>query len=248
MANYAYFDNILQYGLGIGANVQGQLYDLYRVTNKTPSAGVLSGLPLFTNVPISLRKSPKTVIEGESFSLLTDDGIMQLGDILVEQTTPNGYYAVAQLRPLAPTLFVRVEQTATLVRDIPEGGSLAEQPQSGVIFNNNYGGTTAKSSNYAQCVNGIFTFTASASSAAAFPINLTPTQRVKELRHPDLPDQLPNQQYIAYIPYLPGLDKEETDKLVMMDGSGTGYEIVQIYDSLGTGLSGSICIVNEVDV
>jgi hypothetical protein len=250
MPNYASLNNLLQYGQGLGAQIEGQPYNLYRVTNLTPAGGILSGLPLYTNVPVVMRKAAKTVIEGESFSILTMNGMcdnrqMQLGDVLVEQNSvENAYYAVAQMRPLMPTLFVRCEQTCIIQRPIAEGGAFAQMPQSGSIFQSNYGGTTDASSTYVMCTNGVFTYADDEANAASFPIGLTPTQRIKSMRKPDFVNQLPDQQYIAYIPYIPGLGIAEADNLLLSNGQQ--FEIVQMYDSEGTGLSGYICIVNEV--
>lgn len=251
MSRIKQLDQLLQRAKGKAANVYGQSYDLYRLSNQTPATGVLNGVALQYSVPMSLKKAQKTVIEGESFSILVMDGMvdnrnLQLGDLLVEQgyeAATNGVYAVAQIRPLRPTLMVRCEQTANLKRPIPAGGNANQMPTSGASFNSNYGGYTASTIEYATVTNGAYSFVTTG-DVASIPINITPTQRLKEMRQPQLATQLDNQQFLGYVPAFAGLDIRETDYFVLPNGDK--YEVVQIYNPENVGFSGFTMILEQM--
>jgi len=138
MSRLVYWDNLVQYGRGVGANVVGQSYSVYHL-GPTTSGGIETGAPLFgpggtisTNyLQASITKAKRAhVVENTTFELLTFEAIvdnrkLSLGDVLVE----TGYegtgsnYVVAQRRPMRPTVLVRSEQNISISRPTPLGGA-----------------------------------------------------------------------------------------------------------------------------
>lgn len=251
MSRIRQLDQLLQRAKGKAANVYGQTYDQYRLSNQTPNSGILNGLPIASSVAMSLKKAQKTVIEGESFSILTmnamvDNRNLQIGDLLLETgyEANAGVYAVAQIRPLRATLLVRCEQTGYIIRPTPLGGNANQMPPSGASWNQQYGGYAEGSQQYATIQKGTFTF-APSGAMAELAFNLTPTNRIREMRDPKFATQVANQQYLAWIPAYPGLEIRETDYFQLTDDS-LKLKIVQLYQPQNVGFTGYTVIVEEM--
>src|ERR1700738_173915 len=254
MSRLVYWDNLVQYGRGVGANVVGQSYSVYHL-GPTTSGGIETGAPLFgpggtisTNyLQASITKAKRAhVVENTTFELLTFEAIvdnrkLSLGDVLVE----TGYegtgsnYVVAQRRPMRPTVLVRSEQNISISRPTPLGGAAQQQPASGNLFNAAYGGTTKGSEYVLTLTNGLYSFVSSG-SPASIPCGIQPQNKLRSYHGLQFPTNIQREYFVAYLPMLPGVQIWEADVLNLSNADR--YMVMQPYTSSQIGLVGWILI------
>ena len=237
----AKIDTAIQRGRGAAAQVLGQSYAQYRLTNATNNS-VVSGTPVNANFLARIAKAKKQSIENQVFDLQVfsatcDNTTLQFGDILVESgyESDGGQYAVAQKRPTRETLLVRVERNASITRPNPLGGAFTDQPASGSAPARNYVGPTKSSELVLTLTNGSYSFQPSGTFAAV-PFGLQPQNRMRNGHKPDFPTQVPEVHFLGYLPYLPGVQIVEND--VINSDSSDRYVVGMVYQSDDVGFQG----------
>jgi hypothetical protein len=244
-------DAVIQAGRGAAASVLGQTYDVYRRTSGSNNS-VISGTPAISAFQAYKNDPVKSAIENVAFELQVypftcDNSSLQFGDILVETgyKSDGGHYAYAQGRPRELSLFVRCERNVSLSRPTPKGGSAAEQPASGSIVASGYIGVTKASEEILTLTNGTYAFSASG-SLATVPFGLQPQNRMRSLHKPDLPTQVPDVQFVGYLPLLDGVQIIEND--IINSDSSDRYVVAQVYQSDTVGLQGYILLLKKMAV
>jgi hypothetical protein len=245
-------DGAIQAGRGAAATVLGQTYDVYRLTNATNNS-VVSGTPHIAAFQARIRKiTDKKAIENvpfdiQVFEFTCDNRALVPGDILVETgyEGDGGKYAFAQRRPTRESIFVRVERNVSLSRPTPAGGSSAQQPSSGAIKAPGYIGITKATEEILTLTSGVYAFETSG-PIATVPFGLQPQNRIRSPHKPDSPTQVPEVQFVGYLPFMPGIQVIEND--VISSDNSDRYVVVQVYQSDTVGLQGWILILRKMAV
>lgn len=242
-------DFAIQKGRGAVASALGQTYTVYRLTNQ--SGSVISGQPLFPAFPARLRKATKVAIENTSFDLecftaTCDNEAIQKQDVLVENgyESDNGIWVFAQERPTRETIWVRAETLCFISRPYTASGSVAEQPASGVTVQTSWGGTSKPIEKYLILTNGLYSYSATATTGASVPVGIQPLNRVRDGRIPKVPTTQYRTHHLAYVPLLPGEQLNEQDRINAANGDR--YEIMEVHTTDMVGLSGNVCIVEKL--
>ncbi|MDE2099949.1 MAG: hypothetical protein KGL39_22035 [Patescibacteria group bacterium] len=244
-------DEATQIGRGVAAAIQGQPYEVYRRTSAS-NGSVISGTPLYTNYPVYFTgKAKKVEVENTAFDLLVFEGhvdatYLQKMDVFVETGYRNdgGIWIFAQSRPVEPSLFVRAETLAFISRPYTEAGSVAQQPSSGVQVNTGYGGTRIGIEKYLLLENGIYTFSADATTGASIPIGIQPLNRVRDGSIPKVPTKQYRTHHLIYIPMVKGEMLDVQDRINAANGDR--YEIMESHSTAPTGLDGYITICEKL--
>lgn len=244
-------DQIIQVGRGAAASVVGQTYSVYRLTDTT-SNSIFSSDPVLTEFPAKFDKAKTADIENVTFELLVcaltcDNTNLQIGDVLKETgyKADGGQYVLAQTRPLKPSIFVRVERDVAISRPSPAGGNASQQPDSGAQLAPGYLGITKSGEEILTLTNGLYAF-ASSGSVASVPFGLQPQNRVRGEHKPDIPTQVPEVQFVGFLPFLPGVQILEND--IISSDAQDRYVVVQVYQSDDIGLQGYIVILKKMAV
>ena len=249
----AQIDSAIQQGRGAAASVLGQTYNVYRNSPTTSNAIVQFSSQVISGFQARIRRTTaKVAVENAFFDLLVFEAIcnnttLELQDVLVETGYENdgGIYTFAQARPTRETLWVRTELNCSITRPTPEGGAAAQMPASGALAAPGYGGIPKGNEDILTLTNGFYAFAVSGTPASV-QCGLQPLNRVKDGNSLGTPTDLYREHFLAYVPNLPGVLLGELDRLNMptMDR----YEVVLVYSSDLTGLSGNICIVEKLGV
>lgn len=245
-------DEIVQVGRGVAASVLGQTYDVYRLTSSTNNS-IISGSPHISGFPARIRKLvdrkalENAIFELEAFEFTCDNTTLDLGDVLVETgyESDGGQYVFAQRRPTRENVFIRCERNVSLSRPTPKGGSAAQQPVSGSVVASGYIGITKANEEILTLANGNYAFAATG-TLATVPFGLQPQNRVRSMHKPDLPTQVPDVQFVGYLPLMPGVQILEND--IINSDSGDRYVVVQVYQSDTVGLQGYILMLHKMAV
>jgi hypothetical protein len=248
----AYIDGKVQYGKGRAASVLGQTYNLWRLSDKS-NGSVISGKPLFANVPLYLEKTSKSIVENQIFDLIAYEGVidnrrLQKQDIFVETgyETDFGTYIFAQRRPVPPykSIFMRAETYCFITRPYTAAGAVAQQPPSGVLVQPAYGGTTKGIEKYLTLNDGLYTFSEEAVAGASIPCGIQPLNRVRDGSIPNVATKQYRTHHLVYVPLIPGEQLNEQDRINA--SASDRYEIMEVHSTDETGLSGYICIVEKL--
>jgi hypothetical protein len=244
----------VQTGRGAAASVLGQTYDVYRLSETTQTS-IISGTPVLSGFRMYVQRiTSKKDVENQFFDLLLykgtcDNSALQLGDVLVQTGYENdgSIFYFAQARPLKISVFVRVENPSMIQRPFPYGGAAAQQPQApGFIAAPGYGGASQFNRDKLVLVNGSYDWAPADADTeiASVPIGLQLTNRVSPKREPDLPTVIPESRFTAFVPLLPGV--ELTELAVIKALHADNYEVMALYSSEATGLSGYVCIMRKL--
>lgn len=245
-------NSAIQQGRGAAASVLGQTYNVFRL-GATTTNSVVFGTPAISGFQARIRRTTaKVAVENAFFELLVytalcNNAPLELQDVLVETGYQNdgGVYTFAQARPTRETLWVRTELNCAITRPTPEGGAAAQMPASGAILASGYGGIPKANEDILTLTDGFYGFAASGTPASVY-CGLQPLNRVKDGNSLGTPTDLYREHFLCYIPNLPGVLLSELDRInaPTMDR----YEVVLVYSSDLTGLSGNICIVEKLGV
>jgi hypothetical protein len=245
-------DQAIDTGLGVVGAVVGQPYNVYRRTNSTNSS-VISGSPLFTNFPANIRKSSKVAIENQTFDLLVfiancDRRQLQEEDFLVTQgyLSDGGIFYLAQMRPMAETLFVRTETLSFITRPFTDAGAVSQQPEDEfAVVQTGYGATRIGIEKYLVLTSGMYSFSEEATSGASVPVGIQPLNRVRDGQ---LPKNSPTKQYrthhLIFAPNLPGVVLEVQDRINA--NNGDRYEIMEVHSTGQVGFDGNVIIADRL--
>jgi hypothetical protein len=227
-----------------------QQFNVYGLTNATPTTGQLFGDPKLTGVDMSMRRVTKRdAYETQPFDLQTHHGITSIvglsyGDIFVQQpldgfAPDSSRFCFAQQRPLRENLFVIVDRDAT----IKFATSAAEPSSFGVDLGDTDTGRTP-STELVMAWNGSAFYKAAPGAATAFvlPIGIQQTARAGPGRTPGLETSEGMGRFTIYIPPTPGLQLDVTDRIVV---GLERYELLQVLTDAGSGLRGTVAIASR---
>jgi len=226
MSTLGYLDSILASAGGLAASVEGQRYDVRRLSS-TSNVSVLSGRPVIAQfLAIMERVTSKDVIEDEPFSLVIFEGDcdyskLQLGDVLSGSGTnallDGATFVYAQHRPTREALFVRTESVATITRpvDAPARAAVAVLPTTNAgpyIVSDEEAdveeGPTADG-DILTLIAGVYAFQPAGSTPAQVPIGIEPTSRTGQSREDAQPTSSDATRFVGYTPALPIQERDE---------------------------------------
>lgn len=246
-------DGVIQEGRGVAAAVLGQTYNVYRLSD-TSTGSILSGDPLYQSFPARIRKLPSRhkAIEGVIFELVAFESacnnlVLEIGDFLVEEGygSTGSAYVVAEKRPTRETVLMRCETNCAIMHPYSLAGTQAEQPTSGIVWNDDYGGPEQLYDQNIVLQNGLYatdpTYTM---SPATIPCGLAPLNRIRDSKELGLPTEIPSTRFVMYVPLLPGYQISQNDK-IKAENQDT-YLVEQDYTSGDVGISGYILLVARV--
>ena len=255
LSDIADIDEAIQEGRGAAAETLGQAYDVRRLTGST-TGSITAGNPVYTNFPARLRRINKRIaIENATFDLVvmqaTCDGTkLQLQDLLTEvgYGSDGASYCVAQKRLTRETLLVRTEASINITRPMPAGGRAEDQPAQGIIESPGYGGIDKSGEQVLTLKDGLYEFVdcAQDASPAVVPVGIQPLGRVKDGGAIGLPTALYREDFLVYVPILPGEPLNELDRVNF--GSSDRYQIARLFSTDMTGLAGWILMVEKTAV
>lgn len=249
----AEIDGAIQDGRGAAASVLGQGYTVHRL-NDTTNGSISNNTPLYLQFPARLRHTTsKAAIENTSFDILVfqatcDNRKLEIGDLCVQTGYVNdgSVFTVAQKRPTRETLWIRTESACSLSRPKPFSGQAAQNPATRVFPTPGYSGI-AKSSEWFLTLNdGLYSYTSDPNAqVATVYCGLQPTRRIRD-GNIKMPTALYREQFLAWLPMLPGEVLSELDRVRFPNQDA--YEIALIFSTDVTGLAGHICLVERINV
>lgn len=254
-------DEAIDQGLGVVGAVVGQPFDVYRLSDTT-NVGVLENDPIYTSFPINLRRyTLKVAIENTTFELLTyvancDRRQLQLMDLLVTEGYggDSAVFCVAQMRPMAETILVRVESNVSLSAIVPTAGAASQQPSSGNTFISGMDGWSAVWKSGEQILtltDGEYAWsdptTDPPPTPAQIQVGLQPNARIRDGNTLGVPTEQYREQFVIYTPITPGVFLEEVKtRFNFGNASSDRYEIAKYFTSDETGLAGQIAICEKL--
>lgn len=241
----------IQKGRGAAASGLGQTYDVYRLTSAT-SGQIVSGTPVYTGFPAKLTHWKKSDdIENNTlgamiFAATCDNTYLLVGDVLkgYGYGSDGAMYVVADERPLKQTILVRCEQAATITRPTSPADNVALNPSTPTIVSG-YGGVTKSTEESLVLNNGLYSWSSSG-TAAMVPFGLQPVFRLREMPPSKLPTDTRRENFIGFLPLLPGVVIEEND-VISSGSAGDRYRVEQNYIA-EYGLQGQIFILEKLTV
>jgi len=247
------FDDIEQQGAGIDADVEGQAFEVRRLSATTPATGVPTDIPIATINAVVERITSRSLIENQTFDLLVfratmDVRTLQKGDVLREigyGATSAGVFTYAQKRPQQDALVVRTEATATISREFSASGMASQQPVSGTLAMPGYSGTTPAIEQVLTLINGAYAYAPNGATSALVQVGLQPISRFSDQAKPKMPTALYRERFMLYVPLLPGVALRENDRINIVGGER--YEVAIVYSSGATGFVGHIIVAERLD-
>jgi hypothetical protein len=244
-------DGIIQEGRGISSELLGQTYDVRRLTGVT-NVSVSANAPVIPNFLARIKRAKKVAVENTFFELMVyeatcDNSLLRVQDLLTETgyESDGGSFIFAQARPTRETIWVRVESNVSLSRPTPAGGSAAQQPATGAVWNAGYSGVWKAGDRVLTLNNGFYSFSSAPGSIpATIACGLQPNTRIRDGNTLAVPTEQERVQYACYVPNLPGEQLNELDRLSFPNSDR--YEIAKLFTTDYTGLSGYICIVEKL--
>jgi len=226
MSTLGYLDAILASASGLAASVEGQRYDVRRLSSAS-NVSVLSGRPVLAQLPVIMeRVTSKDVIEDEPFSLVIFEGDcdwtrLQFGDVLsgsgLDPFGSASSFVYAQHRPTREALFVRTESVATITRpvDAPARAAASALPTANAgpyIVSDEEAdveeGPTADG-DVLTLTAGTYAFQPAGSTPAQVPIGIEPTSRTGQPREDAQPTSSDATRFVGYTPALPIQERDE---------------------------------------
>ena len=249
-----YLDSIEAYANGIAAAIDGQTYQVRRITPRT-SGSVLDSKPIGSVYAKITRSTSKALFENQTFDALiyeaeVDWRPLVLGDVLTEvgQKSDGASYVYAQHRITNQAFWARAEHVATISRpnaeivDDPavelESGWQWSQSTPG---NDDYAGRTDATDAVLSLTNGVYSF--GSGTAAKVPVGITPIARVSDSTGKDFAENAARTRFIMYVPPLPGIELQRIDRI---DCGDVSYDVVMAFTNT-VGLVGSACVIEQDD-
>lgn len=248
-------DFAIQQGRGAAGSVLGQTFDVYRLSDTT-NVAIVSGSPLIVNFPsIMRRNTSKKDLENQTFELMTYEAVcnnqpLAKGDVLVQ----NGYdnddsvFTFAGFRAPGKTMMVRTEFNATITRPRPTAGDTSQQPGSMNTYvgtDVGWSGTALEDEEILTLVDGLYAFSyEEGATPAQVYVGLVPNSRVKDGNTLGVPTEQYRDQFLCYVPMLPGETLNELDRINF--GLSDRYEIMKFHTSDETGLGGYVMMVEKL--
>lgn len=244
-------NDAVQVARGAAASVVGQTYNVYRLRNTT-SGQIVSGSPLYTGFPAKLTHWTKPAdIENDAlgallFAATCDNTYLEPGDVFVGYGYGSdlAMYVVADERPLKQTILVRCEQAATVTRPASPVDTLTLNAGRPTIVSA-YAGVTKNTEQTLILTNGLYSF-ATSGTTATVPFGLQPKFRLREMPPSKLPTDTRRENFIGFLPVLPGIIVEEND-VISSGSAGDRYRVEQNYIS-EYGLQGQILVMEKLVV
>lgn len=254
-------DTAIQRGRGAAAAVIGQTYDVRRLDANT-NVSVSSNTPVFSGFPARLRRTTdKKAIEGQIFELIVFIATCDNRSlVLMDQLTETGYeaqeaatYIFAQARPTRETVFVRSEATVFLTRPNPTALHSSQQPAMGGRFisaMDGWSGIAAADERVLTLTNGMYAFRGKPQPGdppvvpAQLACGLSANARFHEGKTLGVPVEQYRDQFLCYLPMLPGEQLNEIDRINF--GGSDRYKIAKILTTEYTGLSGYVLFVEKL--
>lgn len=211
---------------GKAARRIGQHYNVYRLSNTSNGSVLNSGNRILTNFPIRMVLNmegwivEQTKIYDMVFEGLCDARNLQIGDICVEMDGDGAMFAVADLRPMNPNVFIRVEQSGALSRPfgaLPNGAT--QMPSLGRV---GFFGAGKSSEQICVLINGYYSLALSG-NPATIPLGVQPYKRLGMMPDPKVPTSTHRNEVFAYVPNLPGVQIQPGD--VISASNGDRYQV-----------------------
>lgn len=253
-------ENIEQEGAGLAATYDGQYYRVQRLLQPSPANGSISNqVPIFTAYRARIRRfTLKVAIENEVYNLLVfnafcDTRKLKPQDVLTEWGTfsDGGVYTYVQHRVTRETLFIRTESNINITRPMPVAGKATQQPISGTVFVPGLGGIDKETEEPLSLTNGIYTFDDPVAPLASVWAGMQPVHRIGDTSRTTPAGQMPaslyRERFTIFIPLLPGVFLNELDRL-NFPATGDRYEVMQLFTTMQTGISGYICVCEKLGV
>jgi hypothetical protein len=252
MTNVQYLDSVVQGLRGVAGSMDGQTYDIRRLSGST-NVAIASNAPVISGFQARPLKAHREFIEGTTFELLAmemacDNRTLLRQDVATENgyKSDGGVWTVAQMRPLDPTIWIRTERVATITRPMPPGGR-ASQASSGNSIAAGYLSSNKKDEQVLTLTNGVYAFAESGATAASVQVGLQMSSRVRDGSKDDAggstSDPLPTAQFIAYIPLVPD---ETLRRLDILNIGADRYAIQKLSGSGEVGLTGYVCVCDQI--
>ena len=251
----ASIDAALRRGLGLGAKVIGNTYDVYRLNfGSTGSIVAPNNIAIHNFRARFTLKPPPQLIESEPvynmwYTSMLDTRRLKIMDVLVEtgptavvDTPDTGggriYTFVGQTTLRAP-VFARTEVLGALTR--PNDASSVDQPVLGETVEQ----ATNKFNEWLYILNNGLYSVAGSGTPAAIPMGLQPHRRTgppQEMAK-EWPTATSRGIFFIFIPLLPGVFVQPGD--MVSDHVGNRYQIEMVHVTT-TGLQGYQCIAHSV--
>lgn len=250
----SYLDQIIATGNGIAASIEGQQYQVRRLTPRT-NGSILDSKPIGTVFAKITRSTSKALFENQTFDSLiyeaeVDWRSLLLGDVLTEigPKSDGASYVYAQHRITNEAFWARAEHVATISRPNAEiVDDPATELESGWTFsqttpgNDDYAGRTDATDAVLSLTNGKYSF--GGGIPARIPVGITPIARVSDSTGKDFAENVARTRFIMYVPPLPGVELQRIDRIDCGDAS---YDVVMAFTNT-VGLVGSACVIEQDD-
>lgn len=229
------FEDLSQEILGIGAELIGTAFDVYRLSDggdgrPATQGSLLNGEPLIRDFYAEFHRVNQakdletTPIYDMVFVGLCDATDLRVGDVLVEQDPDKpigGMFTVADLRPLKRNVFVRTEVAGSLSRSYGLGGTTKLQGKIG------YQGA-GKTSEFPVIVENGYYYIGDnhgdePAVPAAIPFGIQPYKRLGPASKLAIPTATHRTEAFVYMPLLQGFLLQQGD--VLSDQNGNRYMI-----------------------
>jgi hypothetical protein len=249
-------DAAIQQGIGAGASVVGQTYDVRRLDPMT-NGSISSNTPIFTGFPCTLSKTTKLYVENEFFTLVAfiadcNRLNLQLMDELTETgygAMENGVYVVAQKRPLGPTIVMRADMACTITRPMPTAGQASAMPASGFVEQTGSSAPEKSTEQILTLTDGLYAFSnPPIVTPATVQCQIQPTHYVRDGGLLNVPTEFYREKFYIYVPDLPGEQLDERDRINFSNSGQTTdrYVIMSLLNTEQTGLSGYIIVAEKM--
>jgi hypothetical protein len=252
----AYYDALRSVDKGYVADLYGERYDVRRLDIQTDTA-ILANFPVINEFRSRIHRiTSREIIEAAPFDLVAyeaecDKTNLRLGDLLTESAdSPGGlgvsYYFV-QAREAREVVWMRADFTMSIWRPKPEGGGAADEPQSGSVFDEGYGGTPEISEMVLTLAGGTYSWSDAPNAIpAAVQCGMQPTSRTSPNTELGTPTDLPQDRFSAYIPPLPEVQLRVGDRLTTNDLNVNRYEIQHVFLT-PIGFAGYVCVCTNAN-
>jgi hypothetical protein len=256
MIDYAALDDVVQYGRGRAAEIIGEPYDIYRLSDgldgREPTQGSMLNEPnkILCSFPIRMVKTnaaiaiEQTNIYDMIYTGMCDATDLKVGDVAVRvgrHRKTNEMFTLAQLRPLSYNTFIRTEVEGNISRPWGKGDS---EQLLGLVDYQGAGKTTERpyilndGYYYIGTPNGFL-------SPAVIPLGLQPYKRLGPSPKIQQPTTTHRVEMFSYVPLLPGLYIEPGDTI--SDQNGNRY-MIQTISTYSVGLQGYMLIAESLFV
>lgn len=252
-------DTIINQQQGVAAGIDGQTYVVQRLTPTTNQS--VSMNPPAIRGPYFMRpgrSTTKKLFENVFFDLLMYVGIcdttegLELGDVLTQYgyKSDGSIFTFVQNRPTREKIFVRTESLSPITRPYPIAGRAADQPSSGNVFVEGWGGVNKSTEQVLTLTDGLYTFDDTVAPPASVYCGFQMLARVKDTSKSaaagKMPTALYREQAAIYIPNLPGVVVQELDRVDF--GGGDRFEIMEFHNTGEVGLQGFWCLGEKLGV